>query len=183
MTNATNTPPQLPASRPFAPIALPVNAGTSARRFFGEEWPPSGQEGFSAKSILHLAPGEVDMTTFSGEYFLIQNDLDARRVDNTATVRGTPPGGPPDSVTDDDTGHHVVTGLKLTMWGQALTCGGAPVSRGPGPRTWTRGTRGCPRCRPRGRCRSPSSRRRGPGRWRARSRRWRRCRTRAPRRA
>ena len=49
-------------------------------------------------TIASLAPGESDNVTFKASYILKQEDLDARKVTNTATVTGkTPAGG---SVTD-----------------------------------------------------------------------------------
>ena len=48
--------------------------------------------------IASLAPGATDTTTFTASYRLVQADLDAAQVVNTATARGNPPTGPP--VTD-----------------------------------------------------------------------------------
>ncbi|OOG68709.1 hypothetical protein B0E43_22090, partial [Algoriphagus sp. A40] len=50
--------------------------------------------------IATLAPGELDITTFKGEYVLTQADIDAGTFDNTATATGTPPTG--ENVTDVD---------------------------------------------------------------------------------
>jgi len=49
---------------------------------------------------ISLAPGDSDSLTFTGSYILTQNDIDAGKVDNTATVTGTTPGNTP--VTDQD---------------------------------------------------------------------------------
>ena len=49
--------------------------------------------------IASLAVGASDTTTFTGTYTLTQDDLDAGRVDNTATATGEAGG---DDVTDDD---------------------------------------------------------------------------------
>ncbi|MDD3818590.1 MAG: SpaA isopeptide-forming pilin-related protein, partial [Actinomycetota bacterium] len=49
---------------------------------------------------ITLAPGETDPDTFTGLYTLTQADIDAGKVDNTATAVGTPPVG--DNVTDTD---------------------------------------------------------------------------------
>lgn len=43
--------------------------------------------------IATLAPGAVDTATYSGSYALTQTDIDAGRVENQATVTGTPPTG------------------------------------------------------------------------------------------
>ncbi len=48
--------------------------------------------------IASLAPGMSDSTTFTGEYAITQEDIEAGLVDNMATVTGEPPMGPP--VTD-----------------------------------------------------------------------------------
>ncbi len=47
---------------------------------------------------ITLTPGQVDTTSFTGTYALLQADIDAGQVENTATVSGTPPTGAP--VTD-----------------------------------------------------------------------------------
>ncbi|WP_423812725.1 DUF7507 domain-containing protein, partial [Pseudomonas viridiflava] len=46
-----------------------------------------------------LAPGAVDNNTFTASYTITQGDVDAGRVDNLATGKGTDPNGNP--VTDD----------------------------------------------------------------------------------
>jgi uncharacterized membrane protein len=48
---------------------------------------------------ISLAVGESDIATFSGSYVLTQNDINAGKVDNTATATGTSPGNNP--VTDE----------------------------------------------------------------------------------
>ena len=53
--------------------------------------------------LATLAVGAVNSTTFTGTYALQQADIDAGVVDNTALATGTPPSGPADNVTDDDT--------------------------------------------------------------------------------
>jgi uncharacterized repeat protein (TIGR01451 family) len=60
-----------------------------------------------------LAPGEK--LTCTGSYAITQADLDAGKVDNTATTQGTPPSGP--AVTDDD--DETVSGTRTP--GIALT--------------------------------------------------------------
>lgn len=44
--------------------------------------------------IATLEPGEEDSDTFKATYSITQNDINAGRVQNTATVTGTPPTGP-----------------------------------------------------------------------------------------
>ena len=44
-------------------------------------------------SIVSLAPGASNNTTFTATYTLTQADIDAGKVDNVATVTGTKPGG------------------------------------------------------------------------------------------
>ncbi|MEJ6388769.1 DUF7507 domain-containing protein [Gymnodinialimonas ulvae] len=51
--------------------------------------------------IPSLAAGAEDSTTFVGTYALTEDDLTAGEVENTASVTGDPPAGPPE--TDDDT--------------------------------------------------------------------------------
>ena len=53
----------------------------------------------SGGPIPSLAPGDIDAATFTATYTLIQDDLDAGEVINTATATGTPPTGP--DVNDD----------------------------------------------------------------------------------
>ncbi|WP_205903552.1 DUF7507 domain-containing protein, partial [Pseudomonas viridiflava] len=48
---------------------------------------------------ITLAPGAVDATSFTASYTVTQADVDAGRVDNLATGKGTDPKG--NSVTDD----------------------------------------------------------------------------------
>ncbi|MBM4461999.1 MAG: IPTL-CTERM sorting domain-containing protein [Chloroflexi bacterium] len=55
--------------------------------------------------IASLAPGASDSTTFTGSYTLTQDDINAGRVDNSATAVGIPPTGP--EVTD--TGSNTIT--------------------------------------------------------------------------
>ena len=44
--------------------------------------------------LAKLEVGASDSTTFKGVYTLTQADIDAGKVDNTATTKGTPPSGP-----------------------------------------------------------------------------------------
>jgi len=44
---------------------------------------------------ITLLPGQVDETTFSAQYTVLQTDVDGGAVTNTATATGTPPVGPP----------------------------------------------------------------------------------------
>jgi uncharacterized repeat protein (TIGR01451 family) len=44
-------------------------------------------------TIASLAPNEVDKSTFSATYYLTQNDINAGKVENTATVTGNRPSG------------------------------------------------------------------------------------------
>jgi len=55
----------------------------------------------SGGTILSLAPGEIDNSTFMGTYLLNQMDVDNGEVENTATVNATDPNG--DDVDDMDT--------------------------------------------------------------------------------
>ncbi|NBO90856.1 MAG: hypothetical protein EBV06_00840 [Planctomycetia bacterium] len=57
----------------------------------------------SGGSIVSLAPGAVDSTTFTGTYSLTQSDIDAGKFYNLAKANGTPPSGDPVSGTDDET--------------------------------------------------------------------------------
>lgn len=55
--------------------------------------------------IASLAPGASDAATFTGQYSLTQTDLDANRVENTATVTGNDPqGNPVTDISDDPLG-------------------------------------------------------------------------------
>ncbi len=61
----------------------------------------------SGGPIASLAPGDTDDTTYTGEYLLVQADIDRGEVENTATVEGTygedETTGDPLTVTDEDT--------------------------------------------------------------------------------
>jgi hypothetical protein len=54
----------------------------------------------SGGPIASMAPGDVDTTTFTGSYSILQADIDAGTFTNIATATGTPPQG--GDVTDDD---------------------------------------------------------------------------------
>ena len=56
----------------------------------------------SGGSILSLAPGQVDATTFTGQYTITQADIDAGFVQNQATVTSNAPGGSTVTDTSDD---------------------------------------------------------------------------------
>ncbi|MFK7743893.1 MAG: SdrD B-like domain-containing protein [Roseobacter sp.] len=49
----------------------------------------------SGGPIPSLAPGQIDTTTFTGSYSVVQADLDNGRVENSAVATGTPTAGPP----------------------------------------------------------------------------------------
>ncbi|PIE16080.1 MAG: hypothetical protein CSA68_04275, partial [Rhodobacterales bacterium] len=53
--------------------------------------------------IASLAPGAVDSATFTATYDIVQADIDANQVENTATVTGTPPTGAGADVTAEST--------------------------------------------------------------------------------
>ena len=52
--------------------------------------------------IATLLPGQVDTTTYTAVYTLLQADIDAGSFSNQANVEGNPPTGPPVSDTSDD---------------------------------------------------------------------------------
>ncbi len=56
----------------------------------------------SGQQIASLAPGTMDMTTFSGIYVLTQDDVNLGNVENTATVRATDPDDNPFTDTSDE---------------------------------------------------------------------------------
>jgi hypothetical protein len=53
----------------------------------------------SGGPVAVLSPGEIDATTFSGQYVITQADIDNGVIENSATAEGTDPNG--NTVTDD----------------------------------------------------------------------------------
>jgi uncharacterized repeat protein (TIGR01451 family) len=89
---------------------------------------------------ITLAPGASDSTTFTGSYTLTQADIDAGKVDNTATATGTPPTGPNVTATDKETVDIPRPAIGADFYGWKLDARTPAYPAWPGD--WTKGDLG-----------------------------------------